>query len=383
MKSNNRTIDLIIKRLLVYGIPILNLAYFLFSSDTLRNDSLFSLSGRLILLVGIIAIFSIFRNKKVNIHQFISIAILLLILFLSYMSFYIHPSGTIRDFIIKMGSYLSIPAYMIIIPQLTFEENEKKWFKIISVLYAIYFIFTGILNPTYRISTNALMLGYSNSNATGAYTLLILLFLILSFRDEKKKIIKLLLGLIKVVLFYLLILTQCRTAFIIGLICVIYEYLPKKPTFGKWLSFLCFLFPAFFIAAYIFIYNNGFFRDITILNITIYSGRQALFQSAYNGITLLGNYGENKFNGLNYVLSILNTLGVLGLLSYWILMIRLLNEDFLDECDSSFSDGLSRFCLSILLLHGCTESVLFTGGTVFAGMFACLLMSAACYRKVE
>lgn len=381
-RQNSSAFQLYIKKIFIYGVTTLNLCIFMFSSDTFRNDALFSLSARLILVISIISFFPIYIRKKAQIRLFRSMILLIVMLLLAFVSYGINPAGSLLDFIIKIGGYLSIPIYTIVIPECSYDENEAKYIKIFSVLYAVFFIYAGLFKPTYRTFTGALMLGYTNSNHTGAYMMLVFILLLVTYRNAKSKAVTASLVIIEVLLLYLMVLTQCRTAVLICLVCLVYMYVPKFKSCSRIFTIACFLFPAVFLVGYVSIYYRGWLQDVTFLGIPIFSGRQYVFQNELRALTLFGDYGDSLFGGLNYVLSIVNTLGIAGIISYWVFMSRFLYSDFLDICDDNRKKNV-RFFISVLLLHGCTESSLFTGGTIYAGMFACILISGISNRLEE
>ena len=381
-RSESNTIPLFIKKIFIYGVTTLNLCIFMFSSDTFRNEALFSLCARLILIISIIAFFSVYVRRLTEIKLFRSMILLLTILLFAFISYEIHPSGGFLDFIIRIGGYLAIPIYTIIIPEFTFDKKEARYIKVFSILYSLFFIYAGLFKPTYRAFTGALMLGYTNSNHTGAYMMLSFILLLITFRNINNRVWSVFLAIIKLILLYLMFLTQCRTAVLICVICMIYTYIHRFRNCPRVFTIICFLFPAVFIVGYVAIFNRGWLQEVTFIGIPIFSGRQYVFQNELQPLSLFGNYGSSLFGGLNYVLSIVNTFGIAGLLSYWLFMSRFFYSDYLDRCDEN-NKKIVRFCISILLLHGCTETSLYTAGTVYAGMFACILASGTCNRLAE
>lgn len=366
------TRQILIKHLMCW-VSVLNLAVFVFSSDTFYNVGLFSFSARLLLVFNIVILLCVVTLRMLDRRVFHTLCLLAIIIVTAYMSFSIHPYGSTNDFITLLAGYLAVPIYMLVVPEIEYSEDMRSWFKVVCLLYALFFIYCGFLTPTYREGTNALMLGYSNSNRTGAYMLLTVVLMIVLFAREVKIWIRVCTWIIEICLMYLMVLTQCRTAFLIALACLIYSVLPKTPEIGKKFSIFCVIFPAVFLVLYVLAYTQGWLSDVTILGRTIYSGRQETFVSDSQSLSVFGNYAAGRFVGLNYVQAVLNTWGIVGLGLCWLYYIRFFISDFLDDCDYMFSNNLSRFCFSVLMLHGCTEASFFTGGTVYAGMLGCIL----------
>ncbi|MCB7320078.1 hypothetical protein [Lacrimispora sp. 210928-DFI.3.58] len=370
-------------KILICIVSVLNLAIFIFSSDNFYNLGFFSLSARMLLIVNMLIFMCLVTKRIFECRVFYTLVLLILMIFAAYFSFLMHPYGSRMDFIILLAGYLAVPIYILVIPEIDTTDSLRNWFKGISLFYALFFIYCGFLRPTYRKGTNALMLGYSNSNRTGAYILLTVVLMIILFSREEKRWIKVSIWMVEVSLMYLMILTQSRTAFLIALACLLYSVISRAPQIGKKFSIFCILFPAAFLILYVFIYRQGWLLHTTILGRTIYSGRQYTFIAEAQSISAFGNYALGQFAGLNYVQAVLNTLGVMGIGLCWFYYIRFFSSEFLDNCDSGFSKNLSRFCFSVLMLHGCTETSFFTGGTVYAGMIGCILLAMSMNRSIE
>lgn len=359
--------------LLIRLVSIANLLVFVFSTDRFSNAVLFSLASRLLMVSNILIAVCSLARRRMSVRQFSVVAILFAMAGSAFISYLRSPMGGIGDFLIALFSYLAVPIYMVAIPELGKVDGVSDWLKTIAVVYALVFIVMAVFFPSYRIGTNALMLGYSNSNKTGAYMMLTVILLVLLYQNEKK-MRKTIAVALECILLYLIVQTQSRTSFLIAAAVMIYALLPRTPRINRAFSIICILFPTVFYYLYAWVFSKGLFRDATILGRTIYSGRQII---DLQPLTLFGNYSSAVFGGLNVFRGISTTVGLMGIILWWVFNIRFIKSDFLDQNDAQSNRNLSRFCFAMLFLHGCTETCIFTGGTVFGGMVGCILIAIA------
>lgn len=369
--SNNKVI-LILVRL----VSVANMLVFIFSTDKFYNLTIFSLAARLLLISNLlISIYAAVR-RRLSIRVFSSLALLLAMAGSAYISYLLNPLGGIGDFLISLSSYLAVPIYMAAIPELRETEGMIPWLKCMAWGYALVFVVMSVFFPSYRIGTGALMLGYSNSNTTGAYLFLVIILLVLLYQKEKRKIVKGAVIAIECMLLSFIIATQSRTAFLLAAAAILYDILPYTLRLTKRFSTILVFLPAVFSVLYLWAYRKGYLAAATILGKSIFSGRQYGFAETQQ-LTLFGQYANGAFGGLNVYLAVSTTVGLIGTVLWWIVYTRFVSLDFLDRSDTGSNKGLSRFCFCLLLLYGCTESCIFTGGTVFAGMVGIILIAIA------
>lgn len=369
--SNNKVI-LILVRL----VSVANMLVFIFSTDKFYNLTIFSLAARLLLMSNLLIFIYVAVRRRLPIRVFSSLALLLAMAGSAYISYSLNPLGGIGDFLISLSSYLAVPIYMAAIPELRETEGMIPWLKCMAWGYALVFVVMSVVFPSYRIGTGALMLGYSNSNATGAYLFLVIMLLVLLYQKEKRKIVKGAVIAIECTLLSFIIATQSRTAFLLAAAAILYDVLPYTLRLTKRFSTILVFLPAVFSVLYLWVYRKGLLADATILGKPIFSGRQYGFAET-QPLTLFGQYANGAFGGLNVYLAVSTTVGLIGTVLWWIVYTRFVSLDFLDRSDTRSNKGLSRFCFCLLLLHGCTEACIFTGGTVFAGMVGIILIAIA------
>lgn len=122
---------------------------------------------------------------------------------------------------ITMCSYLAVPIYMLVIPSAKFSDRTLCWFKKIGVCYVLFFVAAYLFKPVYQRVSGALTLGYSNSNTAGMYMYLTAIFLLLAFQNCSNKNEKLFSYGIVGIIDFLIVRTQCRTAFLLTSLCLI------------------------------------------------------------------------------------------------------------------------------------------------------------------
>ena len=352
-------------------VGLLNLIIFAFSSGNFYDEAIFSLAARMVLLLNVIFVTATVIKNRVSRKFAINLGILLCMLVCSYMSYILNPNGGMFDFIITVLGYLAVPIYMLAIPDTEFNLKTKKWLQLMGIAYVVLFIYCGFVEPIYRNEfSTALSMGYSNPNRTGCYLLLAVIYLLVAFENNKK--MKIVSYALSVILLYLIMLTECRTAFILGLIALIYAIIPKLKA-GKIFALICTFSPLIFMFVYSYAYKNGWFYGAEIFGKDFFSGREEMHTDIMSNISMLGNYGDVKFGGLNVSMSVLSTIGVVGFLLFYVYYTRFMTDRFIQIESRNKNKNLGLVCMGLLMFHGCTETALFTGGTVYAGMVGCIL----------
>ncbi len=363
------------------ALSILNIGIFVFSSDIFGNIGLFSLFARMLIIVNVAVLLLGFLKQSSShaVKQYITIFFMFLFGVLSYL---ICRPISLFDFVVLFAGYLAVPVYAVSVPKLKFNSNLIVWFRLISVVYAFYFIYRGFFTPTYREGTGALLMGYINSNTTGAYMFLVSLFVLLSFNNAAKRIWRIFSYLIVTLLLYLIIQTQCRTAFILTSVCLIYAVLPKIYRPGKIFAAISVVSSFLFYYIYIYLYQMRWNIDLTILDKTVYSGRQEIFLEYGIKYTVFGNF-EELFSGLNVSVGVVNTLGIVGFIAFLVFYINFLSSPVMQNYKGKRRErrNLPLLCFCAIMIHGCVETVLFTGGSVFAGVIGCIIAVIICNNQ--
>ncbi len=358
-----------------------NMGIFLFSSDMFYNFGLFSLSARLFIILNILT-FILTMFRPTDKYQTWQVLIMIFMAFFMVTSYVIRPAGSLYDFVIALTGYIAVPIYALAVQRVSFSDTMIKVLRVVSVIYAALFIYRGYFARTYRPNSDALTLGYTNPNTTGAYMFLICLFVLLAFDNVEKKVWRYFSYCLVALMLYPILLTQCRAAFFLTMICYVYAVFPKIYRPQKVFPAVCVVFPWFFYYLYIYLYKIGWNVDAMLLDKTIYSGRQETFLSENIVYTLLG-YFSKGFAGLNSAVGVINTLGIIGFVLYAAFYICFLTAPFMQSYIGKRVNkrNLPLVCMSALMLYGCVESMMFTAGTVFAGMIGCILAVIACNHK--
>jgi len=359
--------------LLLKLTSIFNLILFVCSSDKFYNDALFSLSARLLLVVNLIILFLVVAQETHTKKFFTNCILLFLMVAEAYMSYSISPAGGIMDFAILVSGYVAVPIYLLTISFIKIPKDALNWMKIISWIYMAFFLVMSIAFPSYRQGTNALMFGYSNSNRTGAYMLLVVVLSVLVSQNEERKLLWWARKGSEAAMLFFIAATQSRTSFFLALLAEIASLVTSLPKFGKKTLRIAIIAPAIFLWLYVWMYEQQWFIGVEFLEKTIYSGRQVLFINQTLALTPFGHYAAGGFGGLNAAQAVLNTLGIIGLLLNYVFYFRVTDSALLN-CKGK-SGTLAVICFALLMLHGCTETMFTVAGSVYAGMIGCILLT--------
>ena len=353
-------------------ISIINLIIFTFSSGNFFNEAIFSLAQRAVLLLNVVFFTATVIKNRASKKFVINLGILLFMLVCSYISYMLNPGGGMFDFVITVLEYLAVPIYMLAIPDTQFDPKTKKCLQLIGVAYVVLFVYCGFVDPIYRNEfSTALSMGYSNPNRTGCYLLLTVVYLLVAFENDKK--MKVMSYVMSAVLLYLIMLTECRTAFLLGLIALIYAIIPKLKA-GKVFALICTFSPLGFAFIYLYAYKNGWFYSTEIFGKEIFSGREEMYTDMMSNISMFGNYAAVQLGGLNVSMSVLSTLGIAGIVLFYVYYTGFMTDRFIQIESRSEKKNLGLVCMGLLMFHGCTETILLVGGNVYAGMIGCILV---------
>lgn len=361
-----------IKQVLLVIISVCNALVFIFSSGVFYNATLFGLGMVSTLICSMVAlVLSAFERGK----QGYVLSVIFMFL-AGIFSWWLHPSGSFGPFLISLLGYTAIPSFMCCLYNTVITEKLKSWLRRISVLYLFVFVFLAFYKPIYWGQT-MLSLGYSNPNRAGTYMMLVFIMILLLFQDVMRPLKKALVVFLLAALMSVIMMTQCRTAFIISLICAIFMIVPKRFIVKKKYTAICMAAPLLFSSIYMALYNSGKFSEVTLLNKTIFSGRQSTFLSEYISFSVFGDFERLGFGGLNIATCVISSFGIVGAIlffcNYWKFFSNLFKRR---ELYNSKNLNYAIFCLSTVILHGCTETDLFVGGGAYAGLFACIVASA-------
>ena len=358
--------------MMIILVSILNLFFLMFSSSSVFNYSLASICARGLMLTNIaFLILFMIKNSRHAKSNYLLFLLLPLSLLISYL---LSAQGGLMDFLITMCGYLAVPIYMLVIPSIKFSKKTFRWFKTIGACYALFFIVAYLYKPTVLAFTGALTFGYSNPNTAGMYMYLTAIFLLLAFQNCSNKYERFISYVLVGILDYLIVQTQCRTAFILTSFCLFCAVFPKLIRPGKKFAIVCVVSPILFYYLYSYLYQISWNLDFTILGRTIYSGRQELFALEGMDFSLFGNYAHH-LGGFNVAHVFMNRVGFFGLSVFLIYSVLFMLSPFIQNSRTLTPKhgNLKLICIGTIFIYGCVESALFTGGSVFAGLIGCAL----------
>lgn len=375
MDKKNFVIHTNLVNSVVVLICIASSLLFVFSTKNYLNYGIFSLVARILLILNLVLFgVTVFSKRGISNRLRVGILFIVAMFVCAMISYFVTPRGAIGDYLIVVLCYLSIPIYMVVSKEIWLIEDTRRIISLFAIGMALFFIYLGFFQPVYRPGTQALSFGYSNSNRAGTYLMLVGILLSVCAENAKNRFREFLYWGLNAVLLYLIILTQCRTAFIILASVLIYAMLPNRPKVGKRFLNICLLISIVFSWVYVYIYNQGWLINLEIFGKSIYSGRQELYTEEFLGFSLFGKSTVNGFVGLNLGIGLLNCLGIVGALLFYSFILRF-NAQHTEASElNQHENCLNVFAMGMVLLHACTEVSLFTGGSVYASMMGLILI---------
>lgn len=354
------------------------------------------IASRCFMLSNLLAfIFAVFSSMTQYIpyktNQIITIAFMI---GFSIVSFLLSGSGGIYLYIIRLWCYLALPIYFLYIDYLKPNKTMINFTFVIFFLISINFILLSFTKYRYAgyenfIGTKSawLTLGYDNPNQTGMYLLITLIILYCAWNYYTKKILKALILIDILYMGKLLFETSSRTCILVGILItaavllktgefILYK---KRYTVSLFTVTGCLLLPTAFLFLYPYLYNNGLIRFFEIGGKTDFSSRSIIFSqvlSDLKGHFLFGDFStyllQNTHNG---ILSVLSSLGIVGLIAFYIYYFRAY-FNMIENGLRSRAAYTAFIGLLGVFIHASAEGALITGGSMYAGTLSVLIFLA-------
>ncbi len=344
-----------------------------------------ALSSRCFLLSNLFAFLIVISHCFQNYipyktHQVVMIIFMIGGSFLSYLS----GTSGLYDYIIRLLCYLALPFYFLYLDYIKPDKVMINTIFIVHVLMSLVFAFHSISDYRYRgyegyIGTNRawLTLGYDNPNQAAMYLLITMIVLLAGVFYYKNFFLRVILVLPMLYLGYLLQATSSRTCIFIFLWVLFMLVLKKWIRLNHIFVGVLILLPALFMVLYPVIYESNWFTFFEIAGKSDYSSRSDIYQAVFESVSnriLLGDFSAYELQNLhNGTLSIYASLGILGLLSFYIYIFRAYFH-LLTYNLKSKTAYLGMIGLLAVFLHACTESAFLIGGSMFAGSLSVLIL---------
>ncbi|MHB8131520.1 MAG: O-antigen ligase family protein [Mobilitalea sp.] len=287
------------------------------------------------------------------------------------------------NYIIRLWCYLALPFYFLYIDYLKPNKKMINFVFIINLLITLVFTLLSFTKYRYAgyenyIGTDSawLTLGYDNPNQTAMYLLITLIILYCAMNYYTNKLIRVLILLDIIYMGTLLIDTSSRTCILIAVFITVIILLKKKYTVPRYIVIGILLLPGIFLLAYPYLYENGFIYVLEFGGKVDYSSRSYIFLSVLTSIKdrlLLGDFGTYQLQNLhNGTLSVLSSLGIIGLLFSYIYFFRAYYKILSNKIKSKTA-YISFIGLLAIFIHACTEGAFIIGGSMYAGTLSVLI----------
>ena len=322
---------------------------------------------RLIWIPSLIVLFLLSINRTMTWRLFLDIVIPLVIVMLSM---FIQRNALDQDHVLAAFCYIN---NFLVINMCSKTIPSKKTFDfifysnvVLSLLFAMYTL-TPIAHRVHsegRVWSSIYFvfdLGNSNLAAMNIFSFYCVLLINLSYRKKKVPIIVLMIYDI-----YMIYGTNCRSVLITAfIVTVAYLFLGKRKL-PKGVILIGTLLPALFIFIYLTLFNRFGGQGIVFLNKSLFSGRQDNFLEYLGYLRnwwniLFGNFAEASFqNAHNSIVSVLTSVGAIGLVCFYAFYWRTLRN--INEDESSSIRTISLICILGLFIQSSMEASYFLGG---------------------
>ena len=358
--------------------------FFILLGNPIGNSFLVSWATRIQIVItvasGAVAILSCFVN---GINEKSSVLLVALI-FLTILTLLSEGIGAILSGLIPYLCFFMLPFYIIIFKKLENTKSIKQTIYVWNVIYALLFIilsFTDLAHVYYGEYgikyLEEITLGYGNPNETGIYLLISFMIMLTAYEENKdsKRLLSYGALILSVILFTMVQATKSRICIILALVVTVCKILKIKAHKSKGIITLCFALPAISLAIAMLV--PDLFKDITILQDGVITGRDYLYQAFFKKLNVfsffLGNFSLYNSNNLhNSYLSVFARFGFLG----FIVFIVFLYVSFLEYKDNLGDKKYSTPFVSLLcvIVHGVAEATLLVSGVVYGGFVGLLFL---------
>lgn len=270
---------------------------------------------------------------------------------------------------------------------LTYRDIEitKKDFDFIyyiSIFLTLLFFVYSFTSLAYKMETTekvrtlkALVMNLNNPNAAAMHLYGVFCIILLNFRRKKLLVVNILLS---AILVYLIILTDCRSCIVAVAVTIVCFVFFRKKRIPRAVIVLVMSLQIITVVLYLGFFNSGAGTAVTVADKMLFSGRQNVFIQVLSEINtpftvLFGTVRtEYFFNAHNVFLSVFSSIGIIGAIPYYWMMLR----RFLDIRKAS---TVATVCLLGLSVQACAESAMFVGFFPF-NMFLLLFMVIGGYE---
>ena len=334
--------------------------------------------GRLNILLNIVAIGYISFSFTANNKPMLSWLLILVLIFS-----YINSTQDIEknQFIQNVGSFLCLTFMIEGQNYIKIDERLVRFISYFNVVICLIFLVYSRMDFAYRFEkegsifeSNAITLGYSNSNST---SMMLLYTAAINLISLKLKMYNKYFGIIiQAILIYLIYKTSSRTA----LLCILVLSFSSLFTIKKIPKLFLYIFtaiPTIYIFLLPYLKSIHFLIDTKLLGKSIYTGREEIFKKSIGYLEtfvdwMFGVLSRGMFlNHHNGILSILLSVGLLGLIIY----ITIWYKNIIPHLGKT--NGVSYIAimsLMIILLQSSSETAFLVGSIPYGVMLVTLFI---------
>ncbi len=205
-----------------------------------------------------------------------------------------------------------------------------------------------------------------NPNYTGIVLFVFFVILLINLRVRKNK---LLIAVLASCLLYLIWQTKSRACLISVAVVVLFFVIFSLKQSGRPIKvntkiiILFLLIPVLFIWLYLGLYYSGF-KNIEVMNKSLFSGREVTYIEYLENISdvgevLIGNVFKTQFNNAhNGPLAIYTSIGIIGLISVYVICIRSINR----INKGTWIASICILCILGVFIHASVEAAFLVGG---------------------
>jgi hypothetical protein len=351
-----------------------------------------ALASRCFMLTNLAAFFVVFllHLRHYDAYRTGQLILIILMVCFSFVSYVLSDGVGLYSYIIHIWCYMALPFYFLYLDYLTPDRRLLHFIYLLSILSSLVFIGLSFSSYSYMGYEDyeggagaCLTLGYDNPNQTAMYLVITLIILYSAIFYYRSVWMKAILLADCSYLVFLLTKTNSRICIFIGLLLTVQILLRRRSNAARLTVIGYMLLPVVFLLVYASFYNeiNVFLNDTYRIT---QDTRGIMFETILSSMKdnfIFGDFSSYQLpNAHNGVLSIYASLGIVGLLLYYLYMLRAYFH--------IISGGLNHkvaytafLGLLAVFIHACVESSFLTAGSMYAGSLSALICLARYQRN--
>lgn len=319
-------------------------------------------------LLFVIAAVDVLKNgsRKKDALLLISLAVIILI---SALKGYTSITD-IHSVFVGTACFMEMLIMIFISSKVKVTQNLVNFIFTANIVIAVIYIIESRFNFAYFYITRGKVINFGlNSNFAGMLLMINAVILLIAIHYYKNWKLKLTFLIVFLSVVYLIMKTQSRTS-MIGIGIVILLSLKKKIKITKARVIMITLIPVLFPFIYLSLEAIPYFQNLILYGKNFYSGRNVIYQLAFQNIGewfWLGDFKNKFLNAHNGPLSITLTIGIFGLINYylylWMELFDLIKK--FPKVKSRVrisSETIAFISIIILFIHACSEAAFFVFG---------------------